>query len=129
MREFHVCGLGNAIVDIFLEVSDAEFAGLGFERGTMRLVEAAAQRDLLAKFRGHEPRLVSGGSVANSVIALSQLGGKGAFIGCVGDDRYGLFYESEFEELGIEIGSPVIVGETTGTCLCVITPDAERTMR
>jgi sugar/nucleoside kinase (ribokinase family) len=67
--------------------------------------------------------------VANSVIALSQLGGKGAFIGCVGDDRYGLFYKTEFDELAIEIGNPVIVGETTGTSLCVITPDAERTMR
>ena len=129
MKEFHLCGLGNAIVDIFLELSDAEFAGLGFERGTMRLVEAPEQRDLLKRFRDREPRLVSGGSVANSVIALSQLGGQGAFIGCVGDDRYGLFYESEFEELGIDMGSPVIVGETTGTCLCLITPDAERTMR
>jgi sugar/nucleoside kinase (ribokinase family) len=129
MKEFHVCGLGNAIVDIFLELSDAEFAALQFERGTMRLVEAEEQRQLLARFAEREPRLVSGGSVANSTIALAQLGGKAAFIGCVGDDRYGLFYESEFEELGIDIGAPVIVNETTGTCVCIITPDAERTMR
>jgi sugar/nucleoside kinase (ribokinase family) len=129
MREFHVCGLGNAIVDIFLEMSDAEFATLGFERGTMRLVEPAEQRQLLDRFRDREPRLVSGGSVANSIIGLSQLGGRGAFIGCVGDDRYGLFYEQEFEQLGIEMGNPVIFNETTGTCVCVITPDAERTMR
>lgn len=129
MKEFHVCGLGNAIVDIFLELSDAEFAALEFERGTMRLVEADEQRQLLARFAEREPRLVSGGSVANSIIGLAQLGGKAAFIGCVGDDRYGLFYESEFEELGIEIGAPVIVEETTGTCVCIITPDAERTMR
>lgn len=129
MREFQVCGLGNAIVDIFLELSDAEFETLGFERGTMRLVERNEQRDLLARFHDREPRLVSGGSVANSIIGLSQLGGQAAFIGCVGDDRYGLFYDTEFEELGIEIGNPVIVGETTGTCMCVITPDAERTMR
>src|SRR5207253_3165253 len=74
-------------------------------------------------------KLVSGGSVANSVIAFSQLGGDAAFIGCVGDDRYGLFYTSEFEELGIDIGNPIIVNEATGTCVCVITPDAERTMR
>ncbi len=129
MKEFHVCGLGNAIVDIFLELNETEFAALGFERGTMRLVDAAEQKQLLEQFKSREPRLVSGGSVANSMIALSQLGGKGAFIGCVGDDRYGLFYETEFEELGIDIGNPAIVGETTGTCLCVITPDAERTMR
>src|SRR5262245_30439269 len=129
MREFHVCGLGNAIVDIFLELDDAEFANLEFERGTMRLVEATEQRGLIDRFRSREPRLVSGGSVANSIIAMSQLGGKGAFIGCVGDDRYGLFYETEFTELGIHIGNPTIVGETTGTCVCIITPDAERTMR
>jgi sugar/nucleoside kinase (ribokinase family) len=129
MKEFHACGLGNAIVDIFLELDDAEFARLGFERGTMRLVEADEQQKLIQAFHDRELRLVSGGSVANSMIALSQLGGKGAFIGCVGDDRYGLFYDTEFEELGIEIGNPVIVGETTGTCVCVITPDAERTMR
>src|SRR5437763_1902288 len=129
MKEFKLCGLGNAIVDIFLEVSDSEFASLGFERGSMRLVDLAEQKTLLDRYQKHEPRLVSGGSVANSVIAFSQLGGAAAFIGCVGDDRYGLFYTSEFEELGIDIGSPIIVNEATGTCICLVTPDAERTMR
>jgi sugar/nucleoside kinase (ribokinase family) len=129
MKEFKLCGLGNAVVDIFLEISDNEFTSLGFERGSMRLVDLAEQRMLLDRYRRHEPRLVSGGSVANSIIAFSQLGGQAAFIGCVGDDRYGLFYASEFEELGIDIGNPIIVNEHTGTCVCLITPDAERTMR
>jgi sugar/nucleoside kinase (ribokinase family) len=129
MKDYDVCGLGNALVDILLELDDAEFAALGFERGTMRLVEHSEQRGLLERFQAREPRLVSGGSVANSVIACSQLGGRGAFIGCVGDDRYGLFYAHEFEELDIDIGNPVIVGEPTGTCLSIVTPDAERTMR
>lgn len=129
MREFQLCGLGNAIVDIFVEVNDQEFGSLGFERGTMRLVELDEQKALLDRFHGREPKLVSGGSVANSTIAFSQLGGQAAFIGCVGDDRYGLFYATEFEELNIDIGNPVIVGESTGTCMAIITPDAERTMR
>src|SRR5262245_38406099 len=129
MKDYRVCGLGNAIVDIFVEVSDEEFAELGFERGTMRLVDVAEQKKLLDAFHNREPRLVSGGSVANSIIALSQLGGRAAFIGCVGDDRYGLFYASEFGDLDIDIRNPVIVGETTGTCAVLITPDAERTMR
>ena len=129
MREFQICGLGNALVDIFLEVTEAEFAELGFERGSMRLVDPAEQKTLLDRYRKHEPKLVSGGSVANSIIAFSQLGGQAAFIGCVGDDRYGLFYANEFEELGIDIGNPIIVNEATGTSVCVITPDAERTMR
>jgi sugar/nucleoside kinase (ribokinase family) len=128
-KEFQICGLGNSLVDVFLDLSDGEFAALGLERGTMRLVERAEQQQLLDRFHDREPRLVSGGSVANSVIAFSQLGGNAAFVGCVGDDRYGLFYQREFEHLGIDIGNPAIVGEATGTCLCVITPDAERTMR
>src|SRR5215470_14300173 len=129
MKEFKLCGLGNAVVDIFLEVSENEFASLGFERGAMQLVELSEQKTLLERYQKHEPKLVSGGSVANSTIAFSQLGGSAAFIGCVGDDRYGLFYASEFEELGIDIGNPNIVNESTGTSVCIITPDAERTMR
>jgi sugar/nucleoside kinase (ribokinase family) len=129
MREFQLYGLGNALVDIFIDLADAEFAPLGFERGSMRLVEPAEQKALLERFRDHEPRMASGGSVANSVIAFSQLGGEAAFCGCVGDDRYGLFYKTEFDELGVDIGNPVIFEETTGTCACLITPDAERTMR
>src|SRR5262245_45116592 len=129
MKEFKLCGLGNALVDIFLEVSETDFAGLAFERGSMRLVDLAEQKLLLDRYQSHEPKLVSGGSVANSTIAFSQLGGSAAFIGCIGDDRYGLFYASEFEGLGIDIGNPIIVNESTGTSVCLITPDAERTMR
>jgi sugar/nucleoside kinase (ribokinase family) len=129
MREFQLYGLGNALVDIFIDLANEELAPLGFEKGSMRLVEADEQRLLLGRFQSREPRLVSGGSVANSTIAFAQLGGEAAFLGCVGDDRYGLFYQNEFEELGIDFGNPPIVGATTGTCVCLITPDAERTMR
>jgi sugar/nucleoside kinase (ribokinase family) len=128
-KDFHLCGLGNALVDIFLDLNDEEFAPLAFERGSMRLVEKAEQKALLTRFHTSEPRLASGGSVANSVIGFSQLGGKAAFIGCVGDDKYGLFYQREFEQLGIDFGNPVIVDEFTGTCVSIVTPDAERTMR
>lgn len=131
MKQYDVCGLGNAIVDIFLQLSDEDFAKLQYERGTMRLVELADQKSLFAQFAGgkHDLQLVSGGSVANSTIAVSQLGGKAAFIGCVGDDRYGLHYIEEFNDLKIHIGNPVMVGESTGTSVVIITPDAERTMR
>lgn len=128
-KEFQLCGLGNSLVDIFLDLNEEEFGKLGFEKATMRLVEQDEQKTLLAQFHGKEPQLVSGGSVANSTIAFSQLGGDAAFIGCVGDDRYGLFYRDEFAELNIDFANAPIVGETTGTCVAVITPDAERTMR
>jgi len=129
MKEFHLCGMGHAIVDLIVEVSEAEFAELGFERGTMRLVDAADQKALLERLAASDPRLVSGGSVGNSTIAFAQLGGKAAFMSCIGDDRYGLHYEREFDHLAIEMGNPVIVNQPTGTCVAVITPDAERTMR
>jgi len=131
MKQFNVCGLGNAVVDIFLELNDSEFSKLDFEKGTMRLVELDEQQGLLERFHdgSHDLTLVSGGSVANSVIATTQLGGTGAFIGCVGDDRYGLHYAEEFEQLEIDMGNPVLVGERTGTCLAIVTEDAERTMR
>lgn len=130
-REFAVCGLGNAIVDIFLDLSEDEFATLNFDRGTMILVDHDQQTALLQQFErsGRSLQLASGGSVANSTIAISQLGGSAAFIGCVGDDRYGLHYADEFSQLNIDIGNPVLVNEKTGTCLAIITPDAERTMR
>lgn len=129
MKEFDVCGLGNSLVDILLELTDEEFGSLGFEKGTMRLVDPPEQKALLEQFLDHEPQLVSGGSVANSIIACSQLGGRAAFIGCVGDDRYGLHYTEEFAQLDIEFCTQPLVGETTGTCVSIITPDAERTMR
>ena len=59
MREYQLCGLGNAIVDIFVEVKDADFAALGFERGTMRLVDVAEQQALLARF--HHAKSASAG--------------------------------------------------------------------
>lgn len=129
MKQYHLCGMGNAIVDLFVEVTDEQFATLGFERGTMRLVDHAEQQEVLAKFATADPRLVSGGSVANSVIAFAELGGRAAFMGCIGDDRYGLHYQSEMRELKVGMGNPVVANQPTGTCCAVITPDAERTMR
>ena len=67
MREFDVLGLGNSLVDILLELGDGEFAALGFEKGTMRLVDPPEQKTLLERFGDHEPRLVSGGSVARMI--------------------------------------------------------------
>ena len=129
MKPFQLCGLGNAIVDLFVEMDDQEFASSGFERGTMRLVDHAEQRKLLDRFSGKDPRLVSGGSVANSIIGFAQLGGRAAYIGCVGDDQYGLHYQNELSQFGVGLGRPVVVNQPTGTCCAIITPDAERTMR
>jgi sugar/nucleoside kinase (ribokinase family) len=95
----------------------------------MRLTPIEEQQKLLSRFEGRDLALVSGGSLANSMIAFAQLGGKACFCGCVGDDRYGMHYVEEFSRLGIALSNPMIARETTGTCVSIITPDAERTMR
>jgi sugar/nucleoside kinase (ribokinase family) len=129
MKSLDVCGLGNGLLDIFLEVSEGEFAGLQFEKGTMRLVDSPEQRELMRRFRDRSPVMASGGSVANSIIAVSQLGGSAGFIGSFGEDEYGAFYRREFEDLGIRLNRAVKTSEDTGTVVALITPDAERTMR
>ncbi len=126
---YDVCGVGNAIVDILVEVSNEDFDVFHFEKGSMRLVDVATQRRLLAVLKDEGAHMASGGSVANSVIALSQLGGNAALIGLLGDDRYGLHYKERFDDFGIDMGSPLIAGAHTGTSVVLITPDAERTMR
>jgi len=129
MKTIDVTGIGNALLDIFLEIGEQDFAVLGYERATMRLVDSADQRQLLARFRDNAPMMASGGSVANSIIALSQLGGRGAFIGSFGDDDQGRYYKREFDSLGIALNAGALSTELTGTCIALITPDAERTMR
>lgn len=129
MKRFDVYGLGNGLVDVFLEANDAQFDELGFEKGTMRLVDVEEQQELLDRFGAKDLILASGGSVANSIIAVSQLGGAAAFACALGDDRYGVHFKSEFDDLGIEVGNPLLLNQTTGTCFSIVTPDAERTMR
>lgn len=129
MKTLDVYAFGNALVDILVTISDEELQWLGFERASFALVEKSEQKRLLEKLHSHRPTLVSGGSVANSMIGLAQLGGVGAFSACVGDDRYGMHYAEELSSLGLQVVNPIIVGGTTGTVAVLITPDAERTMR
>jgi len=129
MKSIDVCGVGNGIVDIFADVSDAEFSHLGFEKATMRLVEPADQLELLQKFRERGLVMRSGGAVGNSLIAVAQLGGKSAMYCRLADDEYGRFYRNECVEMGMRMPVPSAAEGTTGTCVALITPDAERTMR
>lgn len=129
MKSLDVCGVGNALVDILVRVSEPALARLGLEMGTMRLVSPEEQQALLAETEDHEPHLVSGGSVANSIVALSQLGAKTALLCSVADDKYGLFYTNECKSYGIALPNPPIINGASGTSLCIITPNAERTMR
>ncbi len=129
MKTIDVTGICNGLVDIFADVSQADFEPLGFEKGTMRLVSVDEQHNLLSRFAGKEPALCSGGSVANSMIVLAQLGGRGAMVTHLADDEYGRFFRNECVELGIQMPVPLAKLGATGTVVSLVTPDAERTMR
>lgn len=129
MKDFDICGLGGAFVDLFVDISEEDFKPLGFKKATMELVSVADQEPLLARLGEKEPQMASGGSVANSVIAATQLGAKTAMCCPVAEDRYGRFYTRECRELGVVMPCPVETEGSTGTAVVLVTPDAERTMR
>lgn len=126
-RKFQVYGIGNGIVDLQMRVNDDTIEQFALTKGEMRLVDLNSQNRLLMHARGIAHR-ASGGSAANTMIGLVQLGAKAAFSCLLGDDEYGHFYCDEMRALGVHIEAPFSKAEPTGTCVVLITPDAERTM-
>lgn len=129
MKSIDVYGIGNALVDLIVSVDEDKLESLQLEKATMRLVSSDEQNHLIEKIGSKDLKMVSGGSVANSIYSLSKLGAKTALSASIADDKYGLFYKSEFEAADTNFTSPARVGKNTGTCLVIITPDGERTMR
>lgn len=132
MKKIDVCGLGNALVDLLFECSESEFNALGMKKGGMSLVDLAAQQQILTRL-GTPVRMASGGSVANSVAMVGQLGGSGSLLCSVAQDTHGDFFKNDLAELGVDARGPSAQSESkadkaTGTSLVVVTPDAERTM-
>jgi len=129
MRRGRVCGIGNGLVDILVEVTQEELDWLGLRKGSMELVSLEKQKEYLVALGARKRSLVSGGSLANSMVVYAQLGGIGSFITRLGADEYGIHFRREFSDLGVEVSAIPVEGESSGTCLVFITPDAERTMR
>jgi sugar/nucleoside kinase (ribokinase family) len=123
-----ILGIGNAIVDVICKVEDSFITNNGLTKGTMKLVfDENEFKKLLSNLRIE--KTVSGGSVANSIVGLSQLGNKVGFIGKVCDDDLGSKYEMGLKKENVEyFYSKKKEGLPTGTCLILITPDSERTM-
>lgn len=126
--QFNVYGIGNAIMDLQYKVNDADISRLGLSKSHMRLVTLEEQSRLLQEFVAQRINQASGGSAANTMIALAQLGGRGAYGCAVGDDAIGQAYLSELKELAIEVTTSPRKSQASGTCVVLITPDAERTM-
>lgn len=126
---YHVYGLGAALVDTEIDVSDDDLNAMGVEKGLMTLVDETRQQQLLDHLAGHmvHSKRTCGGSAANSIIAVSQFGGR-AFYSCkVADDDNGRFYRDDMRGAGVDCHSQPD-GGITGKCLVLITPDAERSM-
>jgi sugar/nucleoside kinase (ribokinase family) len=127
---FDVFGVGNALVDVLARVSDPLIEELGLSKGTMTLMDAERQASVLSRLEHQSLQLASGGSAANTMVAIAQSGGSGLYFGRVAADTHGLFYKRDMEGAGI--GFPVELAPEsslpTGTCVVLTTPDAERTM-
>ena len=122
-----ILGIGNAIVDVICKVDDSFIKQNNLTKSTMKLVDEIEFKNLLSTLKIEET--VSGGSVANSIVGLSQLGNKVGFIGKVSDDDLGNKYEEGLKKENVEYfysKKKEII--PTGTCLILITPDSERTM-
>jgi len=122
-----IIGIGNAIVDVICKVDDGFLTNNKLTKSTMKLVDESEFKKLLSNLKIEET--VSGGSVANTIVGLSQLKNKVGFIGKVSDDDLGSKYEEGLKKEKVEyFYSKKKETLPTGTCLILITPDSERTM-
>ena len=122
-----IIGIGNAIVDVLCKVEDNFLTDNSLTKSSMKLVDEAEFKKLLSNLKIEET--VSGGSVANSIVGLSQLGNDVGFIGKINDDDLGSKYEEGLKKENVEYFCSKKKEELpTGTCLILVTPDSERTM-
>tara|TARA_B000000532_G_scaffold238504_1_gene227002 strand:+ start:50 stop:979 length:930 start_codon:yes stop_codon:yes gene_type:complete len=122
-----ILGIGNAIVDVICKVDENFLLNNNLTKSTMKLVDEAEFKKLLSNLKIEET--VSGGSIANSIVGISQLGNKVGFIGKINDDELGVKYEEGLKKENVKyFYSKKKEKSPTGTCLILITPDSERTM-
>ena len=123
-----ILGIGNAIVDVICKVDENFINHNGLTKGTMKLIFDDGEFNKMISSLKIE-KTISGGSVANSIVGLSQLGNKVGFIGKVSDDELGTKYEDGLKSEKVEYFYTKKKEELpTGTCLILVTPDSERTM-
>ena len=122
-----ILGIGNAIVDVLCKVDEEFLNKNSLNKSTMKLIDENEFQNLLSNLKIEET--VSGGSVANSIVGLSQLGNKVGFIGKVSNDNLGQKYEDGLRKENVKyLYSKKSELMPTGSCLILITPDSERTM-
>jgi len=135
--ELDVYALGNALVDIQVQVEDSLLTELGFEKGNRYLTEHGRQEEILQKLLGSDSldsarktgklQTAAGGSAANTMYGISQLGGRAGFCGKIANDRLGALYAEHMRQSSVVFKESTGQG-MTGTCVILISDDAQRTM-
>jgi sugar/nucleoside kinase (ribokinase family) len=125
---YDVYGVGNALVDIQAQVNETTLAETGFDKGIMTLVDDTTQQKVLASLDGVQTNRCAGGSAANTIMGIADFGGLAAYAGKVGQDDIGDFFLKDMRDLGVTIEVPPSSDGSSGTCVVLITEDAERTM-
>ncbi len=130
MRKYAVYAIGNALVDYEFEVSVSELTRLGISKGVMTLIEESRHDELMGELQGKKHKRACGGSAANTLIGLTQLGGK-AFYSCkVAADEAGDFYFNDLQKNGVDTSLSLRGRDEgkTGKCIVMVTSDADRSM-
>jgi sugar/nucleoside kinase (ribokinase family) len=125
--ELDVLGIGNAIFDVLVHADDAFLAAHGMTKGGMMLIDEARAAAIYAAM-GPATEM-SGGSAANTIVGLADLGARAAYVGKVKDDQIGRMYSHDIRAAGVTFTTPAAAdGPATGCSYILVTPDGERTM-
>ncbi|MEO1169148.1 MAG: adenosine kinase [Pseudomonadota bacterium] len=125
--EFDVLAIGDAVVDVIAPADEELLASEGVPKGSMRVIDRAEADRLYARMGPAQE--TSGGSAANSMAGIAALGGRAAFVGQIGPDQLGTIFAHDIRAQGVQFETPPLAGDiTTGQCLILVTPDAQRTM-
>ncbi len=124
---YDVFGMCNPLYDIQAEISESVLQELDVQKGGMFLIDAEQQQRMVSRIYDHIVNAESGGSGANTMIGLSLLGGKACYAGKIGNDEHGTLYSESLRAKDVAVSVKAGDG-TTGICLVLITPDAERTL-
>ncbi len=124
--KYDVFGIGNPLMDVLVQVEDHNLLEVNLEKGSMRLIDDKDLDSIHSHMDKHKPELAPGGSVANTLVGISQLGGNVAFCGRIGNDDHGAMYEEKLINHGVSCRLIKSDG-LTGRALTFITPDSQRT--
>src|ERR671934_1718631 len=126
-QELDVIGIGNALVDVLCHESEAFLERQGLVKGAMQLVDEARAREL---YDAMGPAVaISGGSAANTIVGVASFGGRAHYVGKVRNDQLGEVFSHDLRSIGVRYSTAMATsGPSTGRCLIVVTPDAQRTM-